>query len=75
MYYKLANKSRKKRLPSKFYIDLCILRDTKLSPSEAIIKFLKEDEGLSFREISKILDRDERNIWTLYNRARKKNEK
>lgn len=75
MYYKLANKSRKKRLPSKFYIDLNIFRNTNLSPSEAIVMFLKDSEKLSFREISKILERDERNIWTLYNRARKKYEK
>lgn len=75
MYYKLANKSRKKRLPSKFYIDLEIFRNTKLSPSETIVKFLKDIQGLSFREIAKILERDERNIWTLYNRARKKYEK
>lgn len=75
MYQKLINKSLKKRVPSKFYVDLKIFRDTKLSPSEAIVKFLKEQEGLTYRKIGLILDRDERNIWTIYNRAKRKSEK
>ena len=62
-------------MPNKFYIELDIYKGSNLSPSETIVKFLKEDQGFSFREISKILERDERNIWTLYNRVRKKNEK
>jgi hypothetical protein len=61
-----------------FDIDLVIpshvLRDRKLSALEAIIEYLKEVRKLSYHEISKILNRDERNIWTLYNRAKKKRE-
>jgi hypothetical protein len=49
-----------------------ILRDRKLSALEAIIEYLKEVRKLNYREISTILNRDERNIWTIYNRAKKK---
>jgi hypothetical protein len=72
MYNKLANKLSKKRLASKFFLDLKIFRDTSLSPLEAVVKFLKDSEGLSYRKIGLILGRDERNIWTVYNRARRK---
>lgn len=75
MYSKLANKSLKKRIASKFYVDLKIFRDLKLSPSEAIVKFLKEQQGLTYRKIGLILGRDERNIWTMYNRVRCKTSK
>lgn len=43
----------------------------KLAASEALIKYLKE-EGLSYAEISKILKRDQRTVWTTYSKAVKK---
>lgn len=49
-----------------------IFRNTSLSIMEAIVDYLKTDHGLMFCEISAILDRDERNIWTVHNRAQKK---
>ena len=49
-----------------------ILRDRKLSALEAIIEYLKEVRKLNYHEISVLLKRDERNIWTMYNRAKKK---
>jgi len=49
-----------------------VLRNRKLSALEAIIEYLKEIRKLSYHEISIILNRDERNIWTIYNRAKKK---
>ncbi len=49
-----------------------VLRNRKLSALEAIIEYLKEIRKLSYHEISLILNRDERNIWTIYNRAKKK---
>ena len=45
---------------------------TELSPSEAIIKFLKENKKLSYHEIAVELNRDERGIWGGYQRAKKK---
>lgn len=49
-----------------------IFRNTSLSIMEAIVDYLKTDHGLMFCEIAAILDRDERNVWTVYNRAQKK---
>lgn len=44
----------------------------KLSPAEALAKFLKENNGLNYREISELIGRDERGIWANYKRAIKK---
>lgn len=41
----------------------------KLSPSEAVCKFLKENRKKSFHEIAVLLDRDDRSVWTSYHRA------
>jgi len=49
-----------------------IFRNTSLSVLEAIVDYLKEHQGLSLREIAMLLDRDERNVWTVYSRALKK---
>lgn len=49
-----------------------VLRDRKLSALESIIEYLKEVRKLTYHEISILLNRDERNIWTMYNRAKKK---
>lgn len=49
-----------------------VLRDRKLSALEAIIEYLKEVRKMTYHEISVLLNRDERNIWTIYNRAKKK---
>ena len=45
---------------------------TKLSPSEAITKYLKENKQLNFSQIGKLLNRDQRGIWGSYARAKKK---
>ena len=44
----------------------------KLSPAEALAKFLKENHDLSFHEISEFIGRDERSIWANYKRSVKK---
>ena len=44
----------------------------KLSPAEALAKFLKENHDLSHHEISGFIGRDERSIWANYKRAVKK---
>jgi hypothetical protein len=42
-----------------------------LTAMEAIIIYLK-NKGLRYSEIGQILNRDQRNIWTIYSRALKK---
>ncbi len=45
---------------------------TRLSPAEAVVKYLKENHGLAFCEIARLINRDQRGIWGSYSRARKK---
>ena len=49
-----------------------IFKDRKLSVLEAIVKYLKEERQLSYHEIAVLLKRDDRTIWTVYNRVKKK---
>ena len=75
--YNVACKKRKEKLAvkgSKFFIPASILQDRKLSVLEAIISYLKGNFNLRYSEIAVLLNRDERNIWTVYNRYKKKNE-
>ena len=44
----------------------------KLSPAEALTKFLKENHDLNYHDISALIGRDERGIWANYRRASKK---
>ena len=53
-------------------IPLKIFLDEKLPALESLVKFLKEENYLSLHEIAKILNRDDRTIWTVYQRARVK---
>lgn len=43
----------------------------KLAASEVIVKYLKES-GLSYAEISRIINRDQRTVWVTYSKAIKK---
>ncbi|RLE39046.1 hypothetical protein DRJ17_01990 [Candidatus Woesearchaeota archaeon] len=42
---------------------------TRLNPSEALVKFLKEEKGMNYHEIAMAINRDERGIWGSYHRA------
>lgn len=44
----------------------------KLGSLESIVKYLKEELKLSNKKIGKLLNRDNRTIWTIYNNAKKK---
>lgn len=44
----------------------------KLSPAEALSKFLRENHDLNYHEISKLIGRDERSLWANYKRSVKK---
>ena len=45
----------------------------KLGMLEAASLYLKDELGLGFKEIAKLLKRDYKTIWTSYNKAKKKN--
>lgn len=44
----------------------------KLSPAEALVKYLKEQERLRYADIARLLNRDQRGIWCTYRRAQRK---
>jgi len=48
------------------------LRSESLSPLESISIYMKEQQGMHYSKIAAILNRDQRTIWTVCNRARRK---
>ncbi|MEK6936837.1 MAG: hypothetical protein AABW58_02080 [Nanoarchaeota archaeon] len=75
-------KQRKLKEKDKWFIDLhhnlslktSIFHNNSLTIFESLVKYLKEEKSFNFHEISLLLDRDERNIWTVYKNALKKGE-
>lgn len=59
-------------LMSSVKLPLHIFHNNRLTPLEAIITFLKEEHNLSYHELSLLIKRDERNVWTIYHNAKKK---
>lgn len=57
---------------SDFDIPISLFRTSKLSVLETIVVFLKSEFNLNFHTIGTLLKRDDRTIWTVYNRALKK---
>lgn len=57
---------------SKIPLSPSLFRDSKLTFFETVVEYLKDKAKLKFREIANLLDKDERNIWTIYRRAKKK---
>ncbi len=64
-------KSKLTARKSRFSIPVSVIADRRLSVLEAIVSYLKSF-NLTYHEIALVLKRDERNIWTLHNRAKKK---
>jgi hypothetical protein len=57
---------------SQILIPTTIFCDRSLSFLESLVEYLKEQLNFSYHEIGMLTNRDERNIWTLYSRARRK---
>ncbi|MFH1850227.1 MAG: hypothetical protein ABH879_08685 [archaeon] len=53
-------------------LPVSIFSNDSLSALEAIVKYMKENLRLSFAEISRLLNRNSRTIWTTYQVARKR---
>ncbi|MEM2018117.1 MAG: hypothetical protein QW585_02805 [Candidatus Pacearchaeota archaeon] len=72
--YRNALKKKKEKLDvkaTKFFVPISIFADRRLSILESLVRYLKE-KNLTYAEIAKLLNRDQRNIWTINSRARKK---
>ncbi len=65
-------RDKKTSLESDILIPTSIFYNRKISFLEAIVKWLREEKKLRYSEISTLTERDQRNIWTIYDRASKK---
>ena len=71
-------KKKRKKIPkaplviSDYTLPLNILLDRRMAVLEVIVAYLKEHRSLSYHDIGIMLNRDERTIWTVYNRSLKK---
>ena len=72
--YKKATQKQKNPIQTKetgLSVGISIFKNRNLTILEAIIVYLKEKE-MKYSEIAKLLDRDQKNIWTIYSKANKK---
>ncbi|MEK6826784.1 MAG: hypothetical protein AABX90_04100 [Nanoarchaeota archaeon] len=56
---------------SKYFIPVSIFQN-KLGALENIVLYLKDELNLSYHNIAELLERNDRTIWTMYNRAKNK---
>jgi len=75
-----AYKNAAKKLQIKFEVEeteynipVSVFKD-RLSVLETIVVHLKDQYRLSYRQIAQLLKRNERTVWTVYQRARRKKE-
>jgi len=52
-------------------IPISLFKNRRLSVLEHIVFYLKE-KSMKFSDIARVLKRDPRTVWTVYNRAKKK---
>jgi DNA-directed RNA polymerase specialized sigma24 family protein len=69
--YKGKIKQRNLKDNKEIYLPMEIFGDKEFTVLEVIIFYLKE-KGMRYSEIGKLLDRDQRNIWRIYSRVKKK---
>jgi len=71
---KRENREENADITSDIWINIpsYIFKDRTLSVLEAIVKYLKEDRMLLYHDIAVLLKRDDRTIWTVYSRVKKK---
>lgn len=69
--YKLSSSDIIQLTKQSIMIPLCIFTK-RLSSLEAIVKYLKENQGMRLKQIADMLNRDQRTIWGAYNRSKKK---
>lgn len=70
--YKNASNKRNEPLvvkESEIEIPLAVFRERKLSVFETIVWFLKHNYNLKLSNIARYLNRDQRNVWAIYQKA------
>jgi len=73
---KSKKNTRDSKLSTKnIFIPSYIFKDRSVAVLEVLVEYLKEQKGYSYHEMAVLLNRDDRTIWTVYNRTTKKREK
>jgi hypothetical protein len=62
----------KKHKNTNLSIPLSLFADRDLGCLEVAVKYMKENLSLNYNQIAVILNRDQRTIWSTYNKAKKK---
>ncbi len=57
---------------SEFSIPTSALTNRRFSILESIVAYLKEEFSLTYHKIALLLNKDDRTVWTVYSRAKKK---
>ena len=73
--YASAQHKMKEKLPvepSRYSIPLDIFHDRTFAVLEVLTSYLKDICGLRYCQIATLLNRDDRTIWTVYQRAKRK---
>ncbi|MBW2971605.1 hypothetical protein KY359_01085 [Candidatus Woesearchaeota archaeon] len=73
--YRNASRKSAKRIMvqhTSTFIPTNVVAEKKFSVLESIALYLHQHYGLSYRVIAELLGRDQRTVWTVCNRARKK---
>ena len=52
-----------------------LFKDRSLSVLEIMVEFLVDHKKMSYHNIAALLNRDDRTIWTVYSRVKKKRKK
>ncbi|MDP3027049.1 MAG: sigma-70 region 4 domain-containing protein [Nanoarchaeota archaeon] len=74
--YRINNREISGLIKSKEKIEIpANIFSKELGALETLTKYLKENLAMSYREIAELLNRNERTIWTAYNKAKQKQEK
>ncbi len=58
--------------PTQYFIPARVIADRRRSVLETLSCELHDKQGLTFAQIARLLNRNDRTIWTAYDRARKK---
>ena len=56
---------------TKIFLPISIFENKELTILESLVFYLKK-RGMKYNEIAGLIERDQRNIWTIYSRAIKK---
>lgn len=69
---KFKNKKQIDRIKGQLQIPVSIFDDRRLGVLECLVRHLREEVGMKNTEVAKLLNRDDRTIWTVYNRVKQK---